>query len=89
MRRSPVPDLHLVSLDPACEGLLFPSKVYGIRAAGRPLLWLRPGLGVEDLRQAAAEGAGSAERKERSFLELWSAVLDAVYARAEPVAASA
>ncbi len=49
-----VADVHLVSLDPKFEGLVYPSKVYGIRAAGRPLLWLRPGLGVEDLRAAAA-----------------------------------
>jgi glycosyltransferase involved in cell wall biosynthesis len=35
-----VPDLHLVSLDPACEGLIFPSKIYGILAAGRPTLFL-------------------------------------------------
>ncbi len=35
-----VPDLHLVSLDPDCEGLLFPCKLYGIHAAGRPTLYL-------------------------------------------------
>jgi hypothetical protein len=35
-----VPDLHLVSLDPACEGLLMPSKLYGVMAAGRPILAL-------------------------------------------------
>ncbi|HUS56238.1 MAG TPA: glycosyltransferase family 4 protein [Thermohalobaculum sp.] len=35
-----VPDLHLVSLDPACEGLIFPSKIYGILAAGRATLFL-------------------------------------------------
>lgn len=34
------PDLHLVSLDPACEGLIVPSKISGILAAGRPLLYL-------------------------------------------------
>lgn len=33
-----VPDLHLVSLDPACEGLILPSKFYGILAVGRPVL---------------------------------------------------
>ncbi|MCS6781464.1 MAG: hypothetical protein NZ555_17375 [Geminicoccaceae bacterium] len=42
-----------MSLDPRFEGLVYPSKVYGIRAAGRPLVWLRPGLGVEELRRAA------------------------------------
>lgn len=35
-----VPDLHLVSLDPACEGLLMPSKLYGAMAAGRGVLAL-------------------------------------------------
>jgi glycosyltransferase involved in cell wall biosynthesis len=34
-----VPDLHLVSLDPNCEGLTYPSKLYGILAAGRPTLF--------------------------------------------------
>jgi colanic acid biosynthesis glycosyl transferase WcaI len=33
-------DLHLVSLEPACEGLMMPSKLYGIMAAGRPTLFL-------------------------------------------------
>ncbi|BCX19571.1 MAG: glycosyltransferase WbuB [Geminicoccaceae bacterium] len=81
-----VPDLHLVSLDPACEGLLYPSKVYGIRAAGRPLLRLRPGLGVEELRKAAA-GPVSAEGAGGGSLERWSAVLEAVRSTPEPVAA--
>lgn len=35
-----VPDLHLVALDPACEGLIVPSKISGICAAGRPILYL-------------------------------------------------
>jgi len=35
-----VPDVHLVSLDPACEGLIMPSKLYGILAAGRPVAFL-------------------------------------------------
>ena len=33
-----VPDVHWVSLKPALEGLLFPSKLYGILAAGRPVI---------------------------------------------------
>jgi len=33
-------DVHLVSLRPALEGLILPSKVYGILAAGRPLLFI-------------------------------------------------
>jgi glycosyltransferase involved in cell wall biosynthesis len=32
------PDVHWVSLRPECEGLVFPSKIYGIAAAGRPII---------------------------------------------------
>ncbi len=35
-----VPDLHLVTLAPACEDLIMPSKLSGVMAAGRPLLFL-------------------------------------------------
>jgi colanic acid biosynthesis glycosyl transferase WcaI len=35
-----VPDLHLVSLNPKLEGLIVPSKFYGIAAAGRPALFI-------------------------------------------------
>ncbi len=35
-----VPDLHIVSLRPDCEGLVMPSKLYGALAAGRPVLAL-------------------------------------------------
>jgi colanic acid biosynthesis glycosyl transferase WcaI len=37
LRRS---DVHLVLLDPRVEKLIFPSKIYGILAAGRPILHL-------------------------------------------------
>ena len=33
-------DLHLISLRPALEGLIVPSKFYGIAAAGRPTLYI-------------------------------------------------
>jgi glycosyltransferase involved in cell wall biosynthesis len=39
-----VPDVHWVSLKPELEGLLFPSKFYGIAVAGRPIL----AIGAED-----------------------------------------
>jgi colanic acid biosynthesis glycosyl transferase WcaI len=32
------PDVHWVSLPPKVEGLIFPSKLYGIIAAGRPVI---------------------------------------------------
>jgi colanic acid biosynthesis glycosyl transferase WcaI len=35
-----VPDLHLVSLQPELEGLMVPSKFYGVAAAGRPTLYI-------------------------------------------------
>ena len=35
-----VPDLHLISLDPACEGYLMPSKYYGVLAAGKAVAFL-------------------------------------------------
>ena len=34
------PDAHLVTLRPALEGLIVPSKVYGAMAAGRPILFV-------------------------------------------------
>ncbi len=77
-----LPDVHLVSLDPRFEGLLYPSKVYGIRAAGRPLLWLRPGLKVADLRAAARRAPKPADRRAR--LAAWAALL---VGEAEPAAA--
>jgi colanic acid biosynthesis glycosyl transferase WcaI len=33
-------DVHLVSLLPALEGLIVPSKLYGILAAGRPVIFI-------------------------------------------------
>ncbi len=35
-----VPDLHLVSLRPELEGLIVPSKYYGVAAAGRPAIFI-------------------------------------------------
>ena len=35
-----VADVHLVSLQPAMEGLIVPSKIYGIMAAGRPCIFI-------------------------------------------------
>jgi len=35
-----VPDIHLISLYPELEGLIVPSKYYGIIAAGRPVVFL-------------------------------------------------
>lgn len=35
-----VPDVHLITLRPALEGLIVPSKYYGIAAAGRPTIFI-------------------------------------------------
>jgi glycosyltransferase involved in cell wall biosynthesis len=60
-------DVHLVSLDPALEGLIVPSKIYGIFAAGRPTLFVGSPRGeiAEKLSRAGAgltvqPGAGAA-----------------------------
>ena len=36
-------DVHLVTMQPEVEGLVVPSKVYGVLAAGRPCVFLGPG----------------------------------------------
>ncbi len=40
----PLPDIHWISLRPELEGLMVPSKIYGIAAAGRPAIV----IGAED-----------------------------------------
>lgn len=35
-----VPDVHLITLNPGLEGLIVPSKHYGIAAAGRPAIFI-------------------------------------------------
>lgn len=35
-------DVHLVTLRPGCETSVFPSKLYGITATGRPVLFIGP-----------------------------------------------
>ena len=66
-------DVHLVSLNPALEGLIVPSKFYGIAAAGRPTLFVGDTDGeiARLLREgdcgyavAAGDGAGLAARIE-------------------------
>ncbi|MBB5751860.1 glycosyltransferase involved in cell wall biosynthesis [Prosthecomicrobium pneumaticum] len=51
-------DLHLVSLRPALEGLIVPSKFYGIAAAGRPTLFIGAADG-EVARLLAAHRCGA------------------------------
>ncbi len=53
------PDVHLVTLRPGCEELVFPSKLYGILAVGRPVLYIGP-TACELARQIQAGGYGAA-----------------------------
>jgi colanic acid biosynthesis glycosyl transferase WcaI len=50
-------DVHLASLIPALEGLIVPSKFYGILAAGRPVIFVGDGDG-ELARVICAAGCG-------------------------------
>jgi colanic acid biosynthesis glycosyl transferase WcaI len=50
-------DVHWVSLRPELEGLIVPSKVYGILAAGRPIIAVTAPDG-ETARLVAAHGCG-------------------------------
>jgi colanic acid biosynthesis glycosyl transferase WcaI len=52
-------DVHLASLIPAMEGLIVPSKFYGILAAGRPIIFVGDGDG-ELARVIRAAGCGLA-----------------------------
>ncbi len=51
-----LPDLHWLSLHPALEGCILPSKWYGIRAAGRPALFVGDTTGevATGLRETAS-----------------------------------
>ncbi len=43
-------DIHFVTLHPGCAALVFPSKLYGIAAVGRPVLFVGPaGCELADL----------------------------------------
>jgi glycosyltransferase involved in cell wall biosynthesis len=67
-----VPDVHWLSLRPPLEGLLFPSKLYGIAAAGRPVIAITRGDGeiaklVADHRCGLAFEPGDAEGLARAL----------------------
>jgi colanic acid biosynthesis glycosyl transferase WcaI len=52
-----VGDVHYVSLRPGFEGLVVPSKAYGIMAAGRPIIY-QGNMGGEIARMVVQEGIG-------------------------------
>lgn len=53
------PDVHVVTLQPALEGLVVPSKFYGVAAAGRPTLFVGD-LDGEVARELTRAGSGLA-----------------------------
>lgn len=62
-----VPDVHLITLRPSLEGLIVPSKYYGIAAAGRPAIFIGDPDGEigrilreSDTGLVVAEGDGAA-----------------------------
>jgi len=70
-----VPDVHLVSLAPRMEGLVFASKLYGVLAAGRPVIFIGERDGeVPSLLQSAECGlaveAGNREGLVAAILSL-------------------
>ena len=69
------PDVHLVSLDPACEGLIAPSKLYGILAAGRPVAFLGDPDGAV-AREVRTHGLGVVLAADRP--ETWCGALAAL-----------
>ena len=74
-------DVHLVSLNPALEGLIVPSKIYGVLAAGRPCVFIgatdgevarllaRNQCGLSTTGMEARELAGALERLAHSQAE--------------------
>ena len=54
-----VGDIHLVTLRPGCERLVFPSKLYGVAAVGRPVVFIGP-AGCDVARQVAENRLGYA-----------------------------
>lgn len=60
-------DVHLVTLKPAFASLVYPSKLAGVLAAGRPVLFVGPS-GGEIARLLAREGCGAAMNAGESSL---------------------
>jgi colanic acid biosynthesis glycosyl transferase WcaI len=70
-----VADVHWISLEPKLEGLLFPSKFYGIAAAGRPIIAITTEKGelaqlVNQHRCGVIVNPGDGKRLARTLLDL-------------------
>ena len=55
-----LPDVHLVSLKPALEGLIVPSKFYSAIAAGRPVIFIGAYLALAMARSRVTRRGASA-----------------------------
>jgi glycosyltransferase involved in cell wall biosynthesis len=77
-------DLHLVTLRPGCEALVFPSKLYGIAAAGRPVVFIGP-ASCELAELVRSRGLGVARTREDTA----GLAADLRRLRAEPAALAA
>lgn len=61
------PDLHLVTLRPRVQGLLVPSKIYGILAAGVPTVYVGPPEGeIPEILAAGACGTSVTDGRPES-----------------------
>jgi colanic acid biosynthesis glycosyl transferase WcaI len=60
-------DVHFVTLRPGCEQLVFPSKLHGIAAAGRPVLFVGP-RDCALARLVTGRGMGAAFAREETSL---------------------
>ena len=72
-----VGDVHVVSLLPALEGLIVPSKLYGVAAVGRPVLFFGDAGGEVPLILAREEcgitvGIGESEVGVKKLLQLYN-----------------
>jgi len=70
-----VPDVHWISLKPAVEGMIVPSKFYGIAAAGRPIIAITAADGeianlVRDNHCGRVIEPGESEKLAATILEL-------------------
>jgi len=68
------PDVHLVTLRERMPGLLVPSKIYGILAAGRPTLYVGPDCG--EIAEVLRAGACGVRIPNGGGAELCGAILD-------------
>ncbi len=82
-------DIHVVTLLPGCEHLVFPSKLYGAAAVARPVLFLGP-RDCEPARLVAQHQFGAAfTREETAAAARWLAALASDQARQRTFGAAA